>query len=254
MITDIKIKSLKFKDKNYSFKIGDGLNLLLKSEEKSKLWEFRYTSPTIKDKSGKFKRRKTSFGTYPHTKLASATKKRDLYIELIRQNIDPLEQKKIDKQNIKIKSDSNFKKIADEWLEFEAKGTTPATHKRKKAIIVNDAYPYLAKKSINEITYAEVIVVLKKRLNKKINKKNREPNSNDGVETTHKLYRYLDTIWKFAITQGLCEINLFDNMIKKFVVPKAETTHHPKITDKLDLTKLVNDMYNYNGNFTTVCV
>jgi hypothetical protein len=73
-LNDTKIKSLKNGEKDYSVSDGNGLQLLVKVNG-SKLWEFRYTSPTS------LKRRKTSFGTYPTTMLKSARDKRDTYLK-----------------------------------------------------------------------------------------------------------------------------------------------------------------------------
>ena len=42
-----------------------------------------------------------------------------------------------------MKEDSNFKVIADEWLDFESKRTMESTHRRKVATFKNDIYPYL---------------------------------------------------------------------------------------------------------------
>ena len=64
-----------------------GLSLLVKTNG-SKLWVMRYTSPVTK------KRRKTSFGNYPKISLKMARDKRDEYIKLIFDDIDPLEKKK----------------------------------------------------------------------------------------------------------------------------------------------------------------
>jgi len=64
ILTDTKIKNLKPKDKPYTESDGQGLQLLIKTTG-TKLWEFRYTSPTQYDNRGNKKRRKTSFGSYP---------------------------------------------------------------------------------------------------------------------------------------------------------------------------------------------
>ncbi|RLA77545.1 MAG: integrase [Epsilonproteobacteria bacterium] len=240
MLSDTQIKKLKIKDKDYSISDGQGLQLLIKVSD-TKLWEFRYTSPTIVNSSKAFKRRKTSFGTYPQTTLKIARAKRNDFINLINQGIDPLEQKKIDKQEIVIKENSNFKLIADEWLEFESKRTIEATHKRKKATFKNDIYPYFANKSINDITHQDIIEVVKKK-------------SKKGLEGANKLFRNLNTVWKFAITKGLCKSNPFNDLIKDLIIPKNETKHFSKITDIDKLKELVNKIYTYDGHYSTVAM
>lgn len=49
ILTDTKIKNLKPQDKAYIESDGQGLQLLIKPTG-TKLWEFRYTSPTQYDK------------------------------------------------------------------------------------------------------------------------------------------------------------------------------------------------------------
>ena len=230
-LSDTKIKSLKAENKNYSVSDGHGLQILVKTNG-SKLWEFRYTSPTTT------KRRKTSFGTYPQTTLKTARAKRDEYINLVNQGIDPLEDKARNIQEIRIKESSNFKIIADEWLAFESKRTMESTHRRKVATFKNDIYPYFGRKSINDITHQEIIKIVELKTKK-------------GIEASNKLYRQLSTVWKYAITKGLCKYNPFNDFIKDMIIPKAETHHFAKVTDEKILKELVNGIYRYEGHHSS---
>lgn len=249
-ITDTKIKSLKPKDKPYIESDSQGLQLLIKPTG-TKLWEFRYTSPTQYDKNGNKKRRKTSFGSYPETSLKTARDKRAEYLDLLSKGIDPTDKKREDEQKKAIQQNNNFKLIAEQWLEFEEPRMTPRAFKRKKAIIVNDAYPYLQKKSINDITHQDIVKVLKERLSKKIHSTKDNENPPDGIETTGKLYNHLNTIFKYAITIGLAEKNPLDNILKELIIPKADVTHYAKITETDELKRLIKDIYSYNGHYST---
>lgn len=251
ILTDTKIKNLKPQEKPYIESDGQGLQLLIKTTG-TKLWEFRYTSPTQYDKDGNRKRRKTSFGSYPETTLKTARDKRAEYLEILSRGIDPTDKKNEDELKKAKKQNNNFKLIAEEWLEFEEQRMTTRAFKRKKAIVVNDAYPYLAKKPIDEITHQEIIKVLKERLSKKIHASEDNDNPPDGIETANKLYNHLNTIFKYAITIGLAEKNPFDNILKELIIPKADTTHYAKITEESELKNLINDIYNYNGHYSTL--
>ena len=55
ILSDLKIKKAKSKEKSYTLSDGSGLQLLIKTKE-HKLWEFRFKSPST------LKTRKTSFG------------------------------------------------------------------------------------------------------------------------------------------------------------------------------------------------
>jgi integrase len=251
ILTDTKIKNLKPKEIPYVESDGQGLQLLIKPTG-TKLWEFRYTSPTQYDKNGNKKRRKTSFGSYPETTLKIARDKRAEYLEILSIGTDPTDKKNEDEQKKAKRENNNFKIIAEQWLEFEEQRMTPRAFKRKKAIVVNDAYPYLQKKPIDEISHQDIIKVLKERLSKKIHASEDNENPPDGIETTNKLYNHLNTIFKYAITIGLAEKNPFDNILKELIIPKADTTHYAKITETDELKNLINDIYNYNGHYSTV--
>ena len=250
-LTDTKIKNLKAKAKAYVESDGQGLQLLVKPTG-TKLWEFRYTSPTQFDKNGNKKRRKTSFGSYPETTLKTARDKRINYLELINQGIDPTDKKQKDNEVNIIRQNNNFKLVAEEWLEFEEQRMTPRAFKRKKAIVLNDAYPYLQNKSIDEISHQDIIKVIKERLSKKIHSAKDNDNPPDGIETANKLYNHLNTIFKYAITLGLAEKNPFDNILKDLIIPKAETTHYAKITEADELKGLISNIYNYQGHYSTI--
>ena len=112
-LNDTQIKQAKPKDKEYALSDGKGLQLLVKSNS-SKLWEFRYKSPTT------LKRKKTSFGSYPKVKLKEARAIREEYQDLINRGIDPIEQKKNEKiliRKINTKKANTFFKISKEWLK-----------------------------------------------------------------------------------------------------------------------------------------
>ncbi|MDC0932960.1 tyrosine-type recombinase/integrase, partial [Arcobacteraceae bacterium] len=244
-LTDRTIKTAKPKEKDYVLTDGAGLQINIRAN-KTKRWEFIYKSPTTN------KRRKLPLGFYPTIPLKDIRLIRDKNINLISQGIDPIDKKRDDESKSKLNDNSNFILIADEWLSYEEKRTTPETHKRKKAILVNDSYPFFKNKSINDINHQDIIKVLEMRLNKTIHKSSIKAKQNNGIETANKLFNYLDTIFKFAITKGLCKYNPFNDIIKDLVIPKAKTVHNPKLTETTDIKKLVNDVYNYQGHYSTI--
>lgn len=250
-LTDTKIKNLKPKEKDYALTDGNGLQILIKPNKRKK-WEFIYSSPTQYNSQGKKKRRKTTFGYYPETALKTARDRASECLDIISKGIDPIDKKNEDKQDSIRKENNNFKYIAEQWLEFEEQRMTPRAFKRKKAIIVNDAYPYLQSKSIDEISHQDIIKVIKERLAKRIHVAKDNDNPPDGIETANKLYNHLNTIFKYAITLGLAEKNPFDNILKDLIIPKADVTHYAKITETDELKGLINNIYSYEGHYSTI--
>ncbi len=250
-LTDTKLKSLKPKEKDYALSDGGGLQILVKPDKKKK-WEFIFSSPTQYTNQGKKRRRKTTFGYYPNTSLLTARDKANECLDLISKGIDPIDYKQEKKQEDLKKQNNNFKNIAEQWLEFEEQHMTPRAFKRKKAIVINDAFPYLQDKSIEDISHQEIVKVIKERLSKKIHVAKDNDNPPNGIETANKLYNYLNTIFKYAITLGYAEKNPLDNILKDLIIPKASVTHYAKITEQEELKKLVTDIYNYNGHYSTI--
>ena len=105
-LSDTSIRQIKPKDKPFHKADGQGLKLLI-MPDKRKIWEFVYESPT------QFKRRKTTFGTYPTVSLDEARAKREEWQKLIRQGIDPIDNKREEKAEIKLQIESNFINVVD---------------------------------------------------------------------------------------------------------------------------------------------
>jgi hypothetical protein len=104
LLTDTAIKGTKAKDKDYLLPDGGGLYLNIKTIG-TKVWTIRYGI------NGKAK--KTTLGNYPTVTLALARTKRDEFMALVVQGIDPVENKKTQKQ---------VKKIQEEFENIQTAG------------------------------------------------------------------------------------------------------------------------------------
>lgn len=102
-LTDTEIKKSIAKNKIYKLSDGNGLYVVIKTNGTK---FFRY------DFIFGGKRRSMSFGVYPGTTLKEARDKRDEARKQIENNINPIQTKKIAKDNQK----NTFKIIANEWF------------------------------------------------------------------------------------------------------------------------------------------
>jgi len=120
LLTDAKIRATKPTIKDIRLFDGNGLYLLIKSND-SKWWRIDYTIN---------KTRKTlSLGTYPYTSLSDARKKAFELKKLVSEGIDPSEVRKATREieltkQIERERASNglppvdsFKVVSDEWFE-----------------------------------------------------------------------------------------------------------------------------------------
>ena len=244
-LNDKQIKALKPKEKAYTKADGNGLQLLVKPNG-SKLWEFFYKSPTL------LKRRKTSFGTYPETKLIIARNKREKYITKIRSGIDPLDEKKAAKK-LRIKND-NKKKFTFELLSralmeerLKANEISEVHYKRVITAFENDAYPFIGSKPISEVTTSDIKSIISKVSKRGAN------------ESARKLYYAISKTFKTLITRDNADEAEFNYQITNppaaldlnDLVGTNRKKHYPTITDDKGIKNLLLSIKEYQGETST---
>ena len=230
-LSDKEIGKAKPKEKEYSLSDGDGLHLLIKTDG-NKLWIFRYESPS------RAKRRKTSFGAYPKITLADARKKRSEFYNLIKQGLDPLDEKRENKATQKLISESNFTNVVNLWFKVQESHIANNTFKKKRALFDTTVIPVLKHKSIAEIKHDELVQIIKLK-------------AIQTPETAKRLLGYFHDLWQFACTHGYCEHNVVPNIHAKSVLPKIAKKHYACITEPQILKQLVNAIYSYGGHIST---
>lgn len=230
-LTDTEVKNKKPRDKEFTISDGNGLQLLVKPDG-TKQWVFRYTSPTQN------KRRKTSFGTYPNITLSDSRKKRDEWQNLIKQGIDPIDDKREVKAEAKREQESNFANVVQLWLDDQERRLSGNTHKRKKALFENTVLKAFSERSIDEIDHTEIITIIE-------NKALQTP------ETARRLFTYLNDLWQFACSRKYCTYNIVANIHRKSTLPSVKKVNYPKIVEPTILKELVTTLYRYHGHYST---
>ena len=227
----VTLAKLKPKDKDYTLPDGDGLSLLIKTDG-TKLWEFRYTSPTH------LKRRKSSLGTYPNVPLKNAREKAKEYRELIANGIDVIDNNKEAKQKIKANESGKFETVVYEWFSKQEQELALATYKRKLGQFENDVIPFFRGRLISTIKHPEIVKIL-------------EMKSIKAPESANRLFTYLSNLWQYATMKGYCEFNIIANIHKKTILTPHKKKHYSKITDAETLKELVTKLYQYKGEYST---
>lgn len=225
LLQDIQIKKAKSEEKKYYLNDGGGLRLCV-NPNRNKVWEFRFTF------NGK--RRITTFKTYPIVSLKNARLKRTEYLDLLAQNIDPIEYfRKKKKEQINDKK-GMFLTVAEEWLEKESERTMLSTHKGKVRVFENDIYPFLKDKHIKDIEINDIIRLIDiKQL--------------QAHDVASKIFNYLDNLFRFAVLRDYCKRNLLADIRKSDIIKPKEAKHFAKITDSNILCELRDSIYHYNG-------
>lgn len=281
-LTDKKIVSAKPRSKDYTLFDGNGLRLLIKANG-SKIWEFIYSSPTIKedrkilvkdenkenvlDAEGNKtynvvtapKRRKKALATY-HKKNKDAE---NIQIE----NMNDLEI-----SNITIATLSDARRISNRYNQIISNGVDliqyleelnikeKASDKGLFENVMNEWFER-QKKQLQPVTYkkkyqvfvSSVLPYFKDKQMKDITKLELlhvlEEKEKTAKETASRLFNYLTNLWGYAVLKDYCEYNYLANINKNDVlVEKRVVTNYSKITDEETFKELVNKTYKYKGS------
>ncbi|WP_394540633.1 Arm DNA-binding domain-containing protein [Lysobacter enzymogenes] len=119
-LTALAIKNAKPADKPVRLFDGGGLYLEVMPNG-SRYWRLKYRF------GGKEKR--LALGVFPEVSLAVARDKRDTARTAIRNGIDPSAQRKADRRQALLATESSFSAVADEWLARQAAVLVPVTHR-----------------------------------------------------------------------------------------------------------------------------
>ncbi|EFU68762.1 integrase [Aliarcobacter butzleri JV22] len=171
---DLIYKKAKAKNKDYTINDGNGLFMKITKDNK-KLWHFRFTFNK--------KRFLTSFRSYPKVSLATARSKRNKYLSLLNQGINPIEYFRKEKENLEVDKKGMFENVFNEWLIYESKKLAPPTFKTKKQIFISSVLPYLKNKHIKNITKNDLLKIIE---NKRKNSKR------DCFKTNRLSYRFME--------------------------------------------------------------
>jgi len=240
-LNDTKIKNAKPREKSYTLADGQGLQLLIKTNG-TKLWEFRYISPIS------YKRRKTSFDKYPVVTLAIARSKRDEYLELIKNKIDPIdyfkEQKLQEKQEIE-KQNHTIANLIDEYFKFREDELSPSTIKKDRTRIKYSFTDKLNKKedtSIYELNFITIKSILLKIEEEK------------KLDPLKKVKGIILRVLKFAFKRDILDTSELIGKLELYDFKKQskkQIRNNPTLINKNDIAKLYNDILNYNHSLIT---
>jgi len=234
-LTDTQLKSLKSQDKAYTKSDGNGLRILIKPNG-TKLWEYEYTSPTLK------KRRKTSFGNYPQTTLVNARAKRDGHINLIRQGIDPLERRHAEKAEQKALNEAQsntFIEVATKWSDNYRSHISENQHHKIWRSLELHVLPSIGDTPITTVTRKDIIGILETL------------KENGTLETANRIFSNLNRIFKYAVTLEYAQHNIIADIDKQVLLGKRDRTHYPTFTNTKDIRGLLLSIDEYKGELST---
>jgi len=218
VLTDVKVKNSKPKEKPYKIYDEKGLYMIV-TPKAGRWWRLDY--------SFNGKRKTISLGTYPLISIKEARDKRDEIKKLIKEGIDPSKKKKEDNSPL-------FKDIAWEWFESKKQSWTERHTKTVRERIKNYVEPLLGEKRIVEISLPEIFDALSQVQNK------------GYIELARRLKQIMSMIFDYAIMKGIIIINPAASLAKGIFGTK-KVNHYPTILQKEEIGALMRaiDGYEY---------
>ncbi len=231
-LSEAGIKHAKPKDKPYSLADGKGLYLKIKPSG-YKVWLFNYYKPFTK------KRVADTLGEYPTITLAKARSRRNEYLKLLADDIDPIEHKLEKKRIHAEKSRNTLEAVTSRWIKIKSSQVSEAHAKDIYRSLELHIFPALGKLPLHKIRAKQVIEVL-------------EPLAAKGsLETVKRLIQRLNEIMVYAVNTDLVAANCLSGISKAFASPQKN--HMPSLSPE-QLPELMRTIANASIKKTTRCL
>lgn len=224
-MTDIQIRQLKPREKQYKKSAGNNLYLIV-TPKGSKRWRVRYRIAG--------KQYELSVGVYPRVSLKEAGQRRDELLKKVAKDVDPGAERRADKLKRHATSDNSFEAIGREWFDKFSPDWSSSHRSRSQNRLEKDVYPWLGKKPINSITPVELLMVL------------RDIEGRGAVDTAHRVKQLCGQIFRYAVATGRAERDPSQDL--KGALPRTKTKHFASITEPKAIGELLRAISGYNGN------
>lgn len=229
-LSDAKIKAANPQEKDYKIYDQRGLYLLIKKSG-AKYWRMKYRF------AGKEKT--LALGVYPEISLKKAREKTDEARQKVQDNIDPVEERKSNKQSLIEEVKNKFETIANDWLKMSKTKWSDGHYTTVENILTKDILLEVGKKSIADITTPELLSAI------------RLIEDRNALETAAKARKICSQIFRYAISLGITTTNPAASLVD--VMQKKTVRHMPAITDPKDFGKLLVAIYVYEGSPIVKC-
>lgn len=229
-LTDIKVRSLKARDRQYKVADGRGLFLVITTNG-SKYWRFRYRF-VDREKS-------LAIGVYPDISLAEARDKAHEARKMLANDIDPGAEKQNKKRARKLAAANTFEAIAREWFQKNSAKWVDSHGGRVMNRLEKDVFPYVGKRPITELSAPEILSVLQRIENR------------GAIETAHRTHQNFGQIFRYAIATGYAQNDPCPHL--RGALKPIQQRHHASIVEPKKIGELLRAINSYEGFFVTKC-
>ncbi|MEB6858371.1 tyrosine-type recombinase/integrase [Proteus cibi] len=216
-LTDIKVRSAKPQEKEYTLVDGDGMFLLIHPNG-SKYWRFRFRFAG--------KQHLMAFGIYPEISLADARQKREGTRKLIAAGIEPRENKRAIKEE-QLKESITFESVARDWHASNKKWSESHSARVLKSLEDN-LFAAIGHYNIAELKTRDLLVPIK------------AVEMSGRLEVASRLQQRTTAIMRFAVQSGLIDYNPAQEMAGAVATsnrqhrPALELSRTPELLHRID--------------------
>ena len=225
MLTDMHCRTAKPRERLYRLNDRDGLYLEVKPNG-VKAFRYRF-------KLGG-KESMMALGEYPATALSEAREKAQTARKLVKDGINPVQQKQLDKVRQVLDRANTLELIAVEWLA--TKDWEDLTKKRRLDMLRRVVFPTLGKLPVRDITTHQVLAILQATYTR-------------APSVAAEAKRTLSAVFQFAVATLRADIDPVWPV--RNALPRNKTQHKTALT-KEQVGKLLREIGEHKGNFMTV--
>ncbi|KXZ64810.1 tyrosine-type recombinase/integrase [Acinetobacter venetianus] len=234
-LSDVKIKSLKPKDKLYRLLDSDRLYIEIRPTG-AKVWRFKFVFQG--------KESSMSLGEYPAISLAEARSLKDQMRAKLAKGIHPVEDRKNIRAQALAETTNTFDSIAAEF-KLKRMCSKSETYQGKFDIALEkDISPVIGKKNINEVTSADVLKILDNTVERVVKESN---GRFTGASAALENRRFVGGVIRYAIATLRAEN---DPTYAVRDVIKRPRVNHARALTKEERFKARTSLPKYNGTQT----
>lgn len=208
-LSDAKCRTARAKDRPYKLSDGGGLYLLV-AKNGSRLWRLDYRSAG--------KRQTMAFGAYPDLSLVQAREAREKARKLIRDGLNPMQERRVERITREFVTANTFGVVADELLEKLVREQRAEVTISKRRWLLKELAAPLCDRPISAITPVEILAVL------------REVETQGHLETARRLRAAIGQVMRLAVATNRAQSDPTPALRGAIATPKV--THRAAITDK----------------------
>lgn len=229
-LSDLAIRNAKPEAKPTRLSDSGGLYLEV-SPSGGKLWRLKYRF------GGKEKR--LALGKYPEVGLKEARERRDEARKLLANDIDPSENRKVQKAAKTERAANSLEVVAREWIA-KFTPTWAATHTNKIIRRLEMyVFPWLGGRPIAEITAPELLAMARRIEGK------------GAIETAHRAMQNCGQVFRYAVATGRADRDPTGDL--RGALQPVKSTHMAAITEPRKVAELLRTFDAYQGTLIVRC-